>query len=413
MTSTPSARVRKIASLSARVVLSLVVFLGFGEILARRLSFIDRLNTFPRQLYLPTSATGLAYTLRPGVRVSRQSRDGEYEVRVNRLGFRGPEVSDRPPEGVHRVLVLGDSVAFGEGLAESDTFPVRLEAALNRGRSAARYEVINAGVSGYNTTAEAALLRHRGMQLQPQTILLAVSFNDFGPTPVINERGVLSHSAARRGRWERLLDRSEFVLLLRWMFTWARGEHPFQKMAAAEKSGSSEGQLRERLDAAVAARHQHFYRNPRGSGWQDVREALVEIRDLAADGQSRLLVVLFPEGFQITEEQGRDVDLDKLSPQRAWLQLCDELRLACLDLRATFQSAPQRPLFLDVQHPNAAGHRLAARATAAILHGHDPEPTSPGDPTTRPGSAGHPIRDNAAKDHRSSRPSTAASTKSL
>ncbi len=346
---------------------SLALFFALGEIVARQLSFIDRMNAFPRQLYAPTGAAGLAYTLRPGVSIVRESPAGEYEVRVNRLGFRGAEIETRPSAGMRRALVLGDSVAFGEGLVEAETYPVALQRAL-REQHALAYEVINAGVSGYNTAAAAALLRHRGLELSPTVVVLAVSFNDFGRTPVLTKTGVLSKTAGESTLSGWLRDRSEFFVLLEWLITYARGEHAFQKMAAA-KGDEVAADVWARIDAAVADRHRRFYANPRGPGWTSVRQALTEIRDLTTANDIELLVVLFPEKFQVSEAVGTDILAapQDLAPQRAWQGLCDELKLECLDLLPAFQRAEQRPLFLDMQHPNATGLELAARVTAAAL----------------------------------------------
>jgi len=368
-------RARALGSLILKLALSALLFFVLGEVLARQLSFIDRMNAFPRQMYTSTKVADLPYALRPGIRVTRGSRDGEYEVRVNRLGFRGADVEERPADGVHRVLVLGDSVAFGEGLVESDSFPVLLEAALNAGRHGS-YEVINAGVSGFNTSAEAALLREGGLPLHPSTIVLAVSFNDFGPTPVITRSGVLSAAQAGQPRSSWLGDHSEFVVLLRWLVTYAKGEHPFQIMAAAATREGSDEQIWERVEQAVAKRHQQFYQNPRGKGWERIRLALEDIRDLAATNDARLLVVLFPEQFQVTDTTGPNtsVPTELLSPQRAWLRLCRALDLDCIDLHPAFQAASERDLFMDMQHPNAAGHRIAARATAVAIRRSVPVP---------------------------------------
>lgn len=359
-------------SILAGLGVSVVVFVAFGELLARQLSIIDRMNGVPRELYLATSIPDLPYTLRPGVIVSRQSRGSDYTVRVNRLGFRGRETSEQPPAGTHRVLALGDSVVFGEGLAEQDSFPVRLEQELNRSGSTS-FEVVNGAVSGYNTSAEAALLREHGLELAPQAVVLGVSLNDFGPAPVVTPNGFLSSAQKERTSWTWFTNHSEFYVLLQWMITYARGRQPFQKIAreaTAAKEPSREG-IWEKLDRGVAVRHQRFYRNPRGPGWERVREGLQEIKRLASKAGAKLLVVIFPEGFQVTAEPSGDAAVpdDKIRPQRVWLDLCKELRLECIDLLPAFQAAPERPLFMDTQHPNAEGHRIAARVVAQTLLG--------------------------------------------
>lgn len=366
------AGVHSIRYILAGLAVSAVVFAAFGELLARQLSIIDRMNGVPRELYLATSIPDLPYTLRPGVIVERQSRNSDYTVRVNRLGFRGPETSEQPPAETHRVLALGDSVVFGEGLAEADSFPIQLEQELNRS-SPVSFQVVNGAVSGYNTGAEAALLREHGMKLSPQTVVLGVSLNDFGPAPVVTANGFLSSAQKERTTWTWFTNHSEFYVLLRWMITYARRGHPFQKIAreaTAAKQPLGDG-IWEQLDRGVAVRHQRFYRNPSGPGWEKVREGLLDIKALAAAHGARLVLVVFPESFQVTAEPAGKAAVpdDELRPQRAWLNLCKELGLECVDLQPAFQAVRERPLFMDTQHPNEAGHRIAARVVARVLLG--------------------------------------------
>ena len=56
-------------------------------------------------------------------------RRPEYTVRleINSLGLRGPERAYAKPEGVKRVLLVGDSFAEGFTVAEQDTVRARLE----------------------------------------------------------------------------------------------------------------------------------------------------------------------------------------------------------------------------------------------------------------------------------------------
>jgi hypothetical protein len=48
-----------------------------------------------------------------------------FTYRMNALGLRGPEVAVKSPNEL-RILVLGDSVAFGHGVEDSETFSARL-----------------------------------------------------------------------------------------------------------------------------------------------------------------------------------------------------------------------------------------------------------------------------------------------
>ncbi|MBI5629698.1 MAG: SGNH/GDSL hydrolase family protein [Elusimicrobia bacterium] len=103
------------------------------------------------------------------------------EVRINSKGLRGPEKAYDKPAGVYRVLVLGDSLTFGFGVAQDKTFCRRIEEALNRGPrrpAGRRYEVINAGVGNYGTAQELAYLRQEGYKYRPDHIILAFFIND-------------------------------------------------------------------------------------------------------------------------------------------------------------------------------------------------------------------------------------------
>ena len=97
-------------------------------------------------------------------------------IRINRLGLRGPELTELPPEGL-RVLLLGDSFVAGFEVAWDQTFPVLIERELSR-RLARPVQVINAGVRGYGTDQAYLYYRSRGRELQPDLVVMFHSGND-------------------------------------------------------------------------------------------------------------------------------------------------------------------------------------------------------------------------------------------
>src|SRR5262245_27674647 len=192
---------------TARALVALALAAVAGEALVRLTGALDR-GPGPRRLVAPGASAELPYRLRPGERLQVLGRD----VRVSSLGLRGPEVGSRPPAGVRRILVLGDSVAFGWGLDEAESFPARLAEAL--GSRSLGVEVLNAGVPGYSIASEAALHRELAPALAPDAVVVAVSLNDFTPTPGLSPLGMLvSFDAAPAPGW---LAHSELLALLRW-----------------------------------------------------------------------------------------------------------------------------------------------------------------------------------------------------
>lgn len=132
---------------------------------------------------LPYAASDetLGWTLRPNS-AGADFRGGPQQglVRTNSLGLRADRDYAQPkPPGVLRILLLGDSFAFGVGVDQESSFATLLEARLNRSGGPLRYEVANLGVSGYSTDQELLRLRALGERLQPDLVILMVCGNDF------------------------------------------------------------------------------------------------------------------------------------------------------------------------------------------------------------------------------------------
>src|SRR5689334_174405 len=117
----------RLARTIAALLVALVIFGVAGELLARAFDVVDRLNGYNRTLVVPGPSVDLPYLLRPGLHTSVFGTD----VRIDRLGFRGPDVDAVPAPGVQRVLVVGDSVVFGQGMAEDETIAGVLARELN------------------------------------------------------------------------------------------------------------------------------------------------------------------------------------------------------------------------------------------------------------------------------------------
>jgi hypothetical protein len=121
------------------------------------------------------------FTLIPNAQCRMKEGNGDFDVTatINALGYRGKE----KPIGEKninekRILVLGDSFAFGYGLPDTETIPFKLEQQLSATRSG--ITVINAGFSdGYGPDAYYAYLKNTGLTFQPDTVLLFLfPFND-------------------------------------------------------------------------------------------------------------------------------------------------------------------------------------------------------------------------------------------
>jgi lysophospholipase L1-like esterase len=118
----------------------------------------------------PSVYPDLKYELTPGASGGAWGSD----VKINSQGFRGPEPSNNP--ATQRVIVLGDSIAFGNNLPLEDTFTFQLQQRLVSQRR--DVEVLNFGVGGYDTLQEVSLLETRGLKYHPDLVVVAYCLND-------------------------------------------------------------------------------------------------------------------------------------------------------------------------------------------------------------------------------------------
>ncbi len=128
---------------------------------------------------------------RPNHRFVRPIADGTPEGRAvpshtDRRGLRGADRPD-PPEGALRVLVVGDSMSFGEGVLDDEAFPAALEQGLAGALAPRPVRVWNAGVVSYGPVEELATVEVLVPELRPDVVLWQFTpAND--PTDVLRWR---------------------------------------------------------------------------------------------------------------------------------------------------------------------------------------------------------------------------------
>lgn len=100
-------------------------------------------------------------------------------VSSNRLGLRERDFELPKPADLVRVVILGDSLVFGEGVDADERMGALLEKDLRRAnRSDLRVEVLHLGIGSWNIVAESAWLRRQLGLLQPDLVFHLVTSND-------------------------------------------------------------------------------------------------------------------------------------------------------------------------------------------------------------------------------------------
>jgi lysophospholipase L1-like esterase len=104
-------------------------------------------------------------------------------ISINADGYRGPAASPRKPDGVFRVLCLGDSNIFGYPLDDEHTLPNALARALGRELAPRQVEVINAGTPGYTVVQGRLWYQQQFADYDYDWMVLAYLNNDAWPQP--------------------------------------------------------------------------------------------------------------------------------------------------------------------------------------------------------------------------------------
>jgi lysophospholipase L1-like esterase len=166
-----------------RRILALGLALGasclVAEVLVRILVGTPLVERLPIQTVRANPYRG--WEMVPGVHYTYQ-----HAVQVNALGLRGPELGPKLP-GETRVLFLGDSLVYGQGVADDETVPFALEQALRARAPERLWTVVNAGHRAYGTAQELGLLEELGARIAPDVVVLGWYWNDvveraIGPT---------------------------------------------------------------------------------------------------------------------------------------------------------------------------------------------------------------------------------------
>jgi len=151
--------------------------LGVGELALRVTGSYrppdDPIRTTRPDLYRPDPDVG--YTLWPsqtrGYRYPESSRE-TIPLVSNSDGFRSPRELDEH-DGRTRVLVVGDSFVFGQGVHAKDRVTEQLEAIDTRRR------VDNMGMTGWGLDLMIRAIERFGKKADPDVVVLAVYTDDF------------------------------------------------------------------------------------------------------------------------------------------------------------------------------------------------------------------------------------------
>jgi lysophospholipase L1-like esterase len=373
----PKARNRTMLKNFALLLLSALIALILGELVCRAAySPIDRqMSTFKvirESAYMDDAQLG--WVPKPSMRGEHRLPYNQISTfSTNSLGLRNKEFPLTKQDGVERIVIAGDSFAWGWGVSDGDNFPDQLGA----GRS--DLQVINLGVINYNIVQEMLYFERIGEQLQPDVLVLAFCENDVvgsmynylasRPAPISagDDEGGMGIKRA-------LANHSAMYRLANDVVTSNRG-----LMRLAVRLGLKDGLSGfEDLDYNL----QPFlkqYPPELLEQWNTAMSQLLEFKTIAAQHGIRFIVAVVPVlqsvepsallgSLASSSYEVEDFDLDR--PYVALAAFALQNGIEIIDPTAAFRTAESQGTRLYLKgdmHFNSDGHLLFAKAIADYL----------------------------------------------
>lgn len=162
------------------IFIGVLLFLIAGEVVYR--TYVHA----RRPLFRPSSMPGFLWEPTPSADVVE---DG-VRYTINSNGFRDYEYPVEKKKGVFRIAVIGDSVAWGEGVDLADSYPKVIEKRLRERHGSIDTEVLNFGVRGVGPKQYLSILKERVLKYNPDLIVFGYTLNDIRSSSIY-ERPIL------------------------------------------------------------------------------------------------------------------------------------------------------------------------------------------------------------------------------
>ncbi len=264
---------------------------------------------------------------------------------INSLSFRGDEITLEKPDGITRIVSIGDSTTFG--VLDQLSYPERLNNRLQE----CHYQVINAGVEAYNSFYALNRFQYDILPLDPDIVTVTIGWNDLYSIDPARPELVLD-----RNSWlSQLAEASELIRTA---------------ISIGVRIRPLETANRDTITVFEAYYPQQFYNN------------LNEIVDLAQDEEIQIILVTLPSILQASD---LDNYLDIIhyphftnSPQLLEIlwqthndviqQVGLERNVSIIDLNSEFQNNPESSdYFFDTLHFHGEGVEFTTEVFLAAM----------------------------------------------
>ena len=301
---------------------------------------------------------------------------------ISSQGTRDDAVVIPKPPGTLRILVLGDSIAYGATFPRNETFPNRMERELRS--EFGSVDVINSAVMGYSPYNELQYYLTRGKTFEADIVVVAFCMNDivnprlhWGDAPGVkipdeaipnleyDRSHILPKIQQLREEQARSAPGPGFLKNFELYQAWEKARKRLSQNKPKHYPVNSSG-----IPTLVTAEDSlsiEVLLDRNTPEWRWLASTYDRLAEAVKADGAKLVIVIFPLAYQL------DPNYPYL-PQTKILEYCKEKSLPCLDLLPAFRQHPQEDIFLldkevfyDIWHLTNYGHELSSEEILRFL----------------------------------------------
>ncbi|MEB3280855.1 MAG: hypothetical protein VKK42_18225 [Lyngbya sp.] len=293
----------------------------------------------------------------------------DFDFTLNSKGFKDVEFTTEKPEGVYRIIGIGDSFSFGI-VPYPYNYLTLLEEKLNQNNQ--QIELINMGIPGMGPKDYLSLLINEGLDVQPDMVLLSFYIgNDF----------MDNQFKAKERQWDKSYVIS-FVRSLIKLQTQYEGLifNPSNSLTYIDDAPTHTDEF---YLNDTKNKSNMFVKNPADDIFEgyvkDAVNDIIKIKEICDYRNIKLVVVIIPDEVQVDQNlQAKIIEMfdsddpDKLDfrlPNRMLQETFQENNIEYIDLMDEFIAASHQTRLYKPNdtHWNIAGNKLAAEVLSKKL----------------------------------------------
>jgi len=313
------------------------------------------------------------WQLKPLTEARQRDIFGEYDifVKINNLGLRDTNYNPKLNSNIKKILILGDSMTFGYGVEQEESYPEILETLLGKD-----YTVINSGVGGYSPDVEYIYLKEKGLELNSNIIILGlyignditdIGFNEWVeldekelPKKIISNQYYVDDKNRMRTKGdENVIKNNPFPVIYGINVFLSYKSHVY--IFFKEKLKSLFYRLTEQEESIQKTIYGNYYDEELELLWKKTETLLLEMNSLAREKDKDFVIILIPSRDQFQKE--KDNTYNFINPNKRFIMFGEENNIIMVDLLHYFgeDDNPKSFYYEKDVHLNKKGHEFLAK----------------------------------------------------